>query len=439
MKSVQNIVLFLSVLLYIGLVYISFFNVYQTDDYIFTYSTKRLGLSGNIRDFYMNWGGRYFGYTINMFNPLSHDPENTVPKIYPVVLLSSFIVVVALNFKQYFRYPLAESFRKSLLLFFFYTVMLVSLPEHYYWFTGSNVYFLSAILGGLLLLFYRKFQDSGKKGWLALCIVLTIIIMGSNEILALILLGILGVLYSRNRSKATGILLLAGSIGLLISFMAPGNFRRMGDSADVFYIKWLKRIAFFGLNNIYIALKVILIVPLFIAVFGKELDMIRKRIDFKNAVIIWSISLLPLLLLGYIINSIGRQFESILFFYLVTLSVVVTYRFRNIRKFWWAGIIIIFLPETNILPKKYANFNIDYNVNNIIKDVVFTDLKAYDREIENRIYTIQHAKEDSLVLDKIKTVPKALYFDELSSVHEEKKYVNDQLQKYFNKRYIGIK
>lgn len=221
--------------------------------------------------------------------------------------------------------------------------------------------------------------------------------------------------------------------------MAPGNFRRMGDSADVFYIKWLKRIAFFGLNNIYIAFKVILIVPLFIAVFGKELDIIRKRIDFKNAVIIWSISFLPLLLLGYIINSIGRQFESILFFYLVTLSVVVTYRFRNIRKFWWAGIIIVFLPETNILPKKYANFNIDYNVNNIIKDVVFTDLKAYDREIENRIYTIQHAKEDSLVLDKIKTVPKVLYFDELSSVHEEKKYVNDQLQKYFNKRYIGIK
>jgi len=439
MKSVQNIVLFLSVLLYIGLVYISFFNVYQTDDYIFTYSTKKLGIVGNIRDFYMNWGGRYFGYTINMFNPLSHDPENTVPKIYPVVLLSSFIAVVALNFKQYFRYPLAESFRKSLLLFFFYTVMLVSLPEHYYWFTGSNVYFLSAILGGLLLLFYGKFQDSGKKGWLALCIVLTVIIMGSNEILALILLGILGVLYSRNRSKATGILLLAGSIGLLISFMAPGNFRRMGDSADVFYIKWLKRIAFFGLNNIYIALKVILIVPLFIAVFEKELDMIRKRIDFKNAVIIWSISLLPLLLLGYIINSIGRQFESILFFYLVTLSVVVTYRFRNIRKFWWAGIIIVFLPETNILPEKYANFNIDYNVNNIIKDVVFTDLKAYDREIENRIYTIQHAKEDSLVLYKIKTVPKVLYFDELSSIHEEKKYVNDQLQKYFNKRYIGIK
>lgn len=439
MKSVQNIVLFLSVLLYIGLVYIAFFNVYQTDDYIFSYSTKKLGILRNIRDFYMNWGGRYFGYTINMFNPLSHDPQNIVPKIYPVVLLSSFIAVTVLNFKQYFRYPLSESIRKSLLLFFFYTVMLVSLPEHYYWFTGSNVYFLSAVLSGLLLLFYGKFHESGKKVWLVLCILLTVLIMGSNEILALLLLGVLGFLYSRNRSKANGILLLAGSIGFLISFMAPGNFRRMGDSAEVFYMKWLKRIVFFGLNNIYIALKVILIVPLFAAVFGKELDTIRKRIHFKNAVIIWSISLLPLFLLGYIINSIGRQFESIIFFCLVTLSVVVTYRFRNIRKFWWAGIIIVFLPETNIFPKGYANFNIDYNLNNIIKDVFFTDLQAYDKEIENRIYTIQHAKEDSLVLDKIKTVPRALYFDELSSVQEEKKYVNDQLQKYFSKKYIGTK
>ncbi len=439
MKSVQKIVLFLSVLLYIGLVYISFFNVYQTDDYIFSYSTKKLGLWGNIRDFYMNWGGRYFGYTINMFNPLSRDPDNIVPKIYPVVLLSSFIAVAALNFKQYFRYPPAESFRKSLLLFFFYTVLLVSLPEHYYWFTGSNVYFLSAVLSGILLLFYGKFQESGRNIWLVLCLLLTIIIMGSNEILALLLLGTLGFLYSRNRSKAAGILLLAGIIGLLISFMAPGNFKRMGDSAEVFYMKWLKRVVFFGLNNVYIAVKVILIVPLFAAVFRNELNITRKRISFKNAVIIWSISLLPLFLLGYIINSIGRQFESIFFFYLVTWSVVVTYRFRNIRKFWWAGMIIIFLPETNIFPKNYANFNIDYNVNNIIKDVFFTDLKAYDREIENRIYTIQHAKEDSLILDKIKTVPKALYFDELSSVQEEKKYVNDQLQKYFSKKYIGTK
>jgi archaellum component FlaF (FlaF/FlaG flagellin family) len=44
MKTVQNIVLFLSVILCIGLVYISMFNVYQTDDYMCAYGTRVEGL-----------------------------------------------------------------------------------------------------------------------------------------------------------------------------------------------------------------------------------------------------------------------------------------------------------------------------------------------------------------------------------------------------------
>ena len=97
MRTVQNITLFLSVLLLIGLVYFSFFNVYQTDDYIYSYGTKKLGFLGNVCDFYMHWGGRYFGYTINMLNPVSKDPFNILPKIYPVFLLTSFLTVIILN------------------------------------------------------------------------------------------------------------------------------------------------------------------------------------------------------------------------------------------------------------------------------------------------------------------------------------------------------
>lgn len=48
----------------------------------------------------MNWGGRYFGYTYNMFVPLSDDPENILPKIYPVFLILSFIGVSELNFQK---------------------------------------------------------------------------------------------------------------------------------------------------------------------------------------------------------------------------------------------------------------------------------------------------------------------------------------------------
>jgi len=439
MKLVQNIILFLSILLCIGLVYIAFFNVYQTDDYIYSWGAKKLGIIGNSIDFYINWGGRYFGYTINMFNPVSNDSENILPKIYPVFLFSIFIGVSALNFKQYFKNSIQDSLVKGFLLFFFYTIILVSLPEHYYWITGANIYFLPIILSGFLLFFYGKFQGTGRKRWFLLCAVLIAVLMGSNEILALILLGVLVVLNFQIKSKENRILLIIGCIGLLVSFLAPGNFKRLADSTDVFYIQWLKRIAILGANTIYIVFKVVLILPLFIKVFEKELQIIIEKISFKKALLIWAISFLPLLFTGYIMNTIGRQFENIIFFYFLTFSVVVMYKLEGIKKFWGISLIIIFLPKINVFSEKYSNFAINYNLNSIVGEILYTDLKTYDLEIEKRISAIKNSKNDSLILDKIKTVPKVLYFDEMSSVNEDKKYVNDQLQKYFDKKYIRTK
>lgn len=138
-------------------------------------------------------------------------------------------------------------------------------------------------------------------------------------------------------------------------------------------------------------------------------------------------------------NTMGRQFENHIFFYFISVSVLWFFRFEKIKKYWWVSLVIIFLPETNFLPEKYSNYNLDFNVNSIGKEILYTDLKKYDHEIENRINTIKNSQKDSLILDKIKTVPKVLYFDEMSSVKEDKKYVNDQLQKYFNKKYIRVK
>lgn len=439
MKLVQNITLFLSILLCIGLVYISFFNVYQTDDYIYSYSTKTLGIVGNIQDFYMNWGGRYFGYTINMFTPLSKDPENILPKIYPVFLFFSFIGVSALNFKQYFKYSFFESLLKGLLLFFFYTVILINISEHYYWFTGSNVYFLPIVLSGFLLFFWGKFQETGKKLWFYLSLFLTVILMGSNEVLALILLGILAYFNTQNKSKEARILLIVGFIGFLFTFLAPGNFKRMPDLDEPFYRTWLRRIAYSVANTGYISIKVLLILPFFIKVFEKELNEIKNRINIKKALIIWSISFLPLIFLGYIMNIVGRPFENIVFFFLLSFSVVVMFKFEQIKKFWWISFIIIFLPKTNFFPKSYSNFNLDFNLNNLVKEILYTDLRSYDKEIENRVDTLKNSTQDSVVLDKIKTIPKVLYFGEMGSVNEPKGFVSDQLQKYFNKKYIRTK
>lgn len=438
MKRPQNIVLFLSVLLIIGLAYISLFNVYQTDDYFCSYATRKLGLLQCFTDTYTTWGGRYFGYSINMFNPVFYDSKNIVPKIYPFFLMLSFIGVSAVNLKEYFNYSFKESIKKGFLLFFFYTMLLVSLPEHYFWITGSNIYFVPVILAGILLYFIKKNKDTGENIWFSLSLLLIILLMGSNEILALIVWGILLVTYYQKRNKKNLTLILTASVFLLVSFLAPGNFNRMGESEQGI-IKWVKRIGLFGANTLYVAAKVLLLLPLFMMVFEEELKMIMSQITFKKAVLFWVVSLVPLLFTGYILTSIARQFESIIFYFLITLSLIVFFKFEKIKKFWWISLFIIFLPEPKVFPEKYSYFNIDLNGENIVMELLTTDLKEYEREMNQRVDIIKNSSQDSVVVDKIKEIPRILHMDEMASVKEEKTYVNDQLEKYFNKKYIRTK
>lgn len=439
MKSVYTFTAFLSITLIIGLVYISFFNVYQTDDYIYAYTTEKFGILGNMLEFYLNWGGRYFGYGYNMLIPLSKDPENILPKVYPVFLIFSFIAVSALNFKEFFKYSWLQAFSKGVALFLFYTVILTNIAEHFFWFTGSNVYFLPVIISGLLVFFCKKYNDTNKRMWYGLVLLLIFILMGSNEILALIVFGMIIYWNTQNKSTRARIMLMVGLSGILISFLAPGNFLRMAESQDGFYMKWLKRIIYFGADTTYIVIKTAIVIPLFITIFEKELAEITDRCDFKKLIIIWMISFLPLLFLGFIMNSIGRQFENIIFFWLLSSSVILYMRFGEIKKFWIFSMIIILLPQTNFFPEKYKNFNISFNINTIAKEILYTDLKAYDREISERVHTLKTTPSDSIVVDKIKTVPVVLYFDEMSSVNETRDYVSMQLERYFNKKYIRTK
>jgi hypothetical protein len=262
--------------------------------------------------------------------------------------------------------------------------------------------------------------------------------MGSNEILALLLWGSLMIFYSQNRNKQNLTLILLGTSFLLISFLAPGNFNRLVTSDESFATKWFKRIAIMGANSTYIFIKIILVLPLFVKIFEEELSTVSKKVNLKTAGKMWLISFLPLIFVAFIFNTIGRQFESIMIFYLGTGAVVWMFLYEQIKKYWWISLIVIFLPSIDLFPPKYSNFNLNYNLNTIIEEVFQTNLHAYHTEIRERIETIENSKQDSLILPKIHHLPKVLYFEELPTIKEEGNYVNDQLQKYFDKKSIRI-
>lgn len=439
MRLAKNIVLFLSICLFVGLIYISFFNVYQTDDYIFSYQTRKLGLLGSMESLYLKWGGRYFGYSLNTLNPVSYDNFGILPKVYPVFLITSLIAVFTLNFSYYFKYSFWKALSNSFLLFFFYTVLLIVLPEHYFWITGMNIYLLPVILGGILLYFLGKYHQSLHKKWYYLSLGLIIILMGSNEIIALLLEGLLIFYYFQNKAKDRLFLVILGGVFLLVSFLAPGNFIRLNVTSDSFFIKWIKRIGLFGANEIFIITKIIIVIPLFIKIFESEIATIYQKIDIKKSFILYGISLLSVFFLAYITNAIGRQFENIIFYSLIMFSLSAFLYKEKVKKLWWVSLLLLFVPKMEFFPKKYTGFNISYNLNNFCKEIFITDLKGYEIEVNQRIEKIKNTKNDTLTLERIKNVPKILYFDELSTKSEEKKYVNDQLEKYFNKKTINVK
>ncbi|KMQ71416.1 hypothetical protein [Chryseobacterium koreense] len=439
MRFLENSLFIFAILIFVAFGYFTFFNVYQTDDYIFSFFTRKFGFFGAACDLYLHWGGRYFGYSLNLLNPVALDSENLLPKIYPMLLMVLFITVVAVNFREFFGYSLADSFKKSFLFFFFYTVLLLSLPEHFFWITGSNIYFLPVIFSGILLFCLKKFHSGKEKGWLYISMILIVLTIGNNEIIALILEGSLLVNYFYRRNKAHLLLAIVSTVCLFASFLAPGNFGRMAENNDEFIILWAKRAVFLIMNLFHLTLKCILILPLFIKVFEKELMEISARFDRKNLIVVWVISFIPMIFLAFLMNRIGRQFENIQVFYFLTSAVLVVSFFNvKLKKFWWMSLLVLILPKIHVFPDKFSAFDFNFNMYDIGNELFKTDLAKYDGEIADRIDRIRTSRTDSVVVPKISEVPKVLYFDELSALGEPKSYTNDQLEKYFQKKSITV-
>lgn len=436
MKVFDRIFLALAITIFVVFGYFSFFNVYQTDDYIFSFFTRKFGFLGAVADLYLHWGGRYFGYSLNLLNPVAIDSQNMLPKVYPMLLMVSFIAVVSLNFREFFKYSLSDSVKKAFLFFFFYTVLLLNISEHYFWITGSTVYFLPVIFAGFLLFCLKKLHDGREKVWLYISLILIVLAIGNNEIIALILEGLLMANFYFRKTKTNLLFLVVSTICILISFLAPGNFGRMAENTDPLFILWLKRFVFFAVDLFHLTLKSILILPLFVKVFEKELKEIIANSCRKNLILLWGISFVPIVFLAFLMNGIGRQFENIMIYYFVLSSVLVVSFHVDFKKFWWISALVLLVPRIHIFPDQYSHFDFNFNLYDIGNDLAKTDLAKFEDQVNDRIFRIQSSSKDSVVVPKISVVPKVLYFDELSALGEPKSYTNDQLEKYFKKKSI---
>lgn len=124
MKFFQKIIFGISIITFIGLCYISSFNVFQTDDYIYASQTRDLGALENAFTLYKNWGGRYFTYSLNTIIPAGKSEFYWLPKVLPIAYFTLLICGFYNNLRFYFKQKKTEALEKSFILFLFYTVCL---------------------------------------------------------------------------------------------------------------------------------------------------------------------------------------------------------------------------------------------------------------------------------------------------------------------------
>lgn len=436
MKILKNFLFSISIIIFICLCYISLYNVFQTDDYIYAAQSRNLGILNNCFDFYKNWGGRYFTYSLNTLIPVGKPEFYWLPKTLPVFYFVLLIFGFYKNFRFFFKLNKPEALQKSFVLFLFYTVCLASISEHYFWISGANIYLLPIILANFLIYFFGRFQYNRKVK--PIIFLLLFLLMGSNEFVAIYLLLFLIFNYFQNKQKDNFLFLAFGIFGFLLSFLAPGNFNRFTESETNFLIKNAKRIGVFMINSGYVFLKISLILPFFIVFFEEEIKIVLSKISINKIRIYLAFSLVTLLFSGFLLllNS-GRTIDTITFYTLLLSSFLVYYYFENYKKLFWISVIILFLPTIPLFHFKSTNFYLNYNVNTIFKEIIYTNLKKYENEINTRHEILKHSRETKVYLKPIISKPKVLYFEELGT-EEAPNYINSQLEKFYKKDKIFL-
>lgn len=430
----QNVLSYIALFILGCLVWISQYNVFQTDDFIYASQTRDLGFFHSCLDLYTRWGGRFFSYSLNSLSLAGNEHFWWIPKLFPPFLWLLFLLGLFLNFKSYFKNTTGEAVKNSLIFFLFYTLCLGNIAEHYFWISGATVYFLPVIL----LLFY--FFVSLKKSVLCRIVeaILIILILGSNEFVALLLLSVLISRLGKMHSRRNVVLGLIGICFFLVAFLAPGNFSRYDAGGSTLLITLLKKSAVLLYNSGYAALKTGLLLPLFIFIFKNTLSMFAAQLDPRGWRFLAAATAVCFLLLSYMFLLMpGRAGELSVVLLLLTVASGLAKYSIEISRFWWVSILALCLPKIQVINYKVHQVSFNYNIVSIFEDTFVTDLKAYEAEISERADILENSEEENVVLKPIQTLPKVLYFDEMGSLRNEN-YVNDQMEKFYRKKSVSI-
>ncbi|MEZ5002437.1 MAG: hypothetical protein R2730_05310 [Chitinophagales bacterium] len=172
--------------------YLSFFAYPNAEDISLSTVSRDLGVFASMRQLFIEFDGRYFTNFIFGFNPLVYDCY----RCYPFVPFVFLIIFLISNYFVVKRLSGADRITSSFvagLLSSFYLVFLPSTVHGIYWVASSIVFFLPIILlnflAGTLIAFYQSTSYTRKVIQSFFIVLLTVAIIGTNEMFLLIING----------------------------------------------------------------------------------------------------------------------------------------------------------------------------------------------------------------------------------------------------------
>lgn len=301
--------------------YVGLFNYASGDDYWYGVNTYRgwveSGLLGalkgsfaTIKDFYYHWQGTWFTMFLFTLSP-NHFMENG----YVIVV---FLSIGLLSFSFYYlgNFYLVKKLQFNYSTFLVVLCAVLYLAIQYiprttsgiYWFNGIMHYTVPFFLGIIALVHSHKFLEYKKKRDFIL-LFLSFILLGGGSYLApvcvsilvcLLMISQLRIAYLPKEKRKLKVsydkrniwillALAAEAIGLLISFLAPGNNVRGGEEFG-FSIKWALTCVYYAIDRgIYLGIDyfedniintlvyIILVLIIWIEMWKKEYDKKQFR------------------------------------------------------------------------------------------------------------------------------------------------------------------
>ncbi|QNH62252.1 DUF6056 family protein [Hymenobacter sediminicola] len=448
----------------------------SSDDFLLANGLRDHGLLGYQRYMYLNWTGRYSSVLLwSLFNPVAYGGWELTYRLLPLFFLLAALVTFYSMLRGLLRsfVSVRALWLSSATLLLLLLFQLPSTAEGIYWVTGMYNYLLPALFALLLLVILARYastlEQAAKRRWLLAAVLVTVFVIGANEVLALPLLvalscfTILRAWQQKRLPLGYSLLTIVAAVACAVSFLAPGNYIRMASEPQHFgvakaavlaaaaagycVINWLG-------NGVLLAVT-LLLAPLS-AKLAQQPELPLNQLT-RNPLLITAL-LFGLLIVGFFPSfwatgmPIPLRARNMLYlFFLVGWFLQAHAWIRYLlHQGWWpqqplpayvsvllgAWLLLAFVTDHNLRlrgPEQLANSN-----NSVLayRDWLGGSAARYDAQLTARYRQLQAAPVNTIcTVSALQEPPLSLSFLDLSAENPQD-WTNQEYAKFFRKKEI---